>query len=231
MSNALEALKQLGFETLPEGLTAEKVKETLSTSDEFAGVFSAVNRLKEERDGLKTQVSGFEQEKAELAAKAEEALRKQLESEGKFEELRKLDQQKFEQDKLELLKKGETYLEKLKEQSSATMRTKLAGLIDSKHGDIADLLVRDLVVTDVVDGNVVSSIKIGENTFTDFEQAKAHMATLPTYASRMAGAQTQGAPAFGGKNIATQETNTKAELAKSKGDLNGYLAANINLNQ
>lgn len=229
MANALEQLKSLGFDNLPEGLTAEKIVEVLSNADEFKGAFSAVARLKDENSTLKDKVTTFEQEKAALEAEKEAALRANLEAEGKFDELRQLDKEAHER---ELEKqKGETgkYIEQLKNSAKETATSKLASLFDKQYSDIADVLVKDLVQTDVVGGSVVTKFVVDGKELSSFEEAKEFMTTVPKYASRMAGAQTKGAPAGGGDDKPTfkkpHEMNSQERIAFKNRDPEGFKKA------
>lgn len=175
----LEQLQAQGFEVkAPEGFDASTLDAVIENAPQTEGLRNGLNRTKTELQGLKS-------EQEELGRRAEQAKREQLESEGKFQELRDLDRKELEGLQGSLVtQRAET----LKQQALSKF---------SQDVDLIQYAVGQHVKPKFENGTVVDSFEFNGNQYNNFDDYFKALSSNDQFASKIKAPASSGAQASG----------------------------------
>ena len=191
-----------------------------------------------------SKVSGLKNKVSELLTetKAEREKRQQIEAEREAAELERMQKDNDLQGLLEReRKKAEEFnakVSELSEKLTAKEKKEQADAIEKATSEFAMLQTRDTAKMKLLREQAAKYAKFTENGVqfevdgVAIDSAKLTEKLISDYGFLFDGSGANGGGSQGSKfSGADNKTNAKADEAKSKGDLNGFLAAALNQNQ
>lgn len=213
--------------------------------DEESGKYRlAIDGLPQQEDvsGLKTEVEQLlgEKKAAAQAAKdaesaAEAAKLEAAKKSGDVEALERSWTEKLSNREKELSSELEQYKNTINGLTSGSTAKSIASELAAVVNGVsmAPHLERDLqgrLRTEYREGKPVTVVldRDGKPSAMSIDELKTEYSTNPQFAPLIVGSKATGAGPAGGKGPGAEGTNVKAEEAKSRGDLTGFLKASIN---
>lgn len=201
----------------------EPVEPTPITQEQFDALNAEKTAMQTKLDELLTETKKAKtarREAEELAAReAEDKARK----DGDFEQLLKSSEEKRLESESKL-NEFQTNIDKEKLKSAAYKLG--AEVADGENAELMAVFFEERLKP--VDGDVKVTDKDGNLTVSTLADLKKEFESMPRYASLLRGNQSSGGGANGsGGNGGGAPKNQKAEDAKSKGDLTGFLNAQL----
>lgn len=197
----IESLQSQGFEvTMPEGFDASKLDEVIENAPSLDGMRKGLQRTKDELTQLKT-------EREEISRQAEQAKREQLESEGKFQELRELDRQELSNLQTSLVSQR---AESLKQQTIGKF---------SQDVDLIQYAVAQHVKPAFENGQVVDKFDFNGNQYNNFDDYFKALSANEQFASKIKAPASSGAQPAGGQGSHSSQKSFKDMTATERSRL------------